>query len=73
MNDTKLIRDGKVYHMSLHFKYEYGMTSKALCKAKKNGLPYIKEHGISYYNEQDFHDYYAGRIGNDVERQVRND
>ena len=68
MNDTKLIRDGKVYYIALHFIYKYDMTQDALRKAKKNGLPYIKEHGISYYNEQDFHDYYAGRIGNDVEK-----
>lgn len=67
MNETKLIRDGKEYHVSLHFIYKYNLTTQALNKAKKNGLPHIKVRGVSYYNEQDFHDYYAGRIGNDVE------
>lgn len=67
MKDTKLIRDGKAYYTALYFINEYSMTSDAIRKARINGLPYIKERGAFYYNEQDFHDYFAGRIGNDVE------
>ena len=70
MKDTRLIRDSKVYYIALYFINEYNMTSDALRKARKNGLPYIKERGAFYYNKKDFHDYFAGRIGNDVERNA---
>ncbi len=73
MNSTDMIHDGKEYRISPHFIYKYNLSKTALQRARKNGLPYIKVRGVYFYNEQEFHDYYAGRIGNDVERQARND
>ena len=69
MGTGDIIRGGREYHISPHFIYKYNLTKDALRRARKNGLPYIKESGVYFYNENDFHDYFAGRIGNDVKRK----
>lgn len=66
MNHTKMNRGGREYLPAAHFMKKYELSASALRQAKKNGLPYIEERGVSYFSEQDFHDYFAGRIGNDV-------
>ena len=67
MSRTKLTRGGREYLPASYYMEKYDLTQYALRQAEKNGLPCIKARGVSYYNEQEFHDYYAGRIGNDVE------
>lgn len=73
MNGADMVHDGKEYYISLHFIYKYNLSKNALQRARKNGLPYIKVRGVYFYNEQEFHDYYAGRIGNDIERRAQCD
>ena len=67
MSRTELTRGGREYLPAAYYMEKYDLTQYALRQAEKNGLPCIKARGVSYYNEQEFHDYYAGRIGNDVE------
>lgn len=69
MNDRKMICGGREYLPASYYMEKYDLTQYALRQAEKNGLPCIKVRGVFYYNEQEFHDYYAGRIGNDVEEK----
>lgn len=67
MDHTKMNRGGREYLPATYFMEKYELSRNALRQAKKNGLPYIEQRGVTYFSEQEFHDYFAGRIGNDVE------
>ena len=69
MGRTELTLDKWEYLPASYYIKKYDLTQYALRQAEKNGLPCIKARGVSYYNEREFHDYYAGRIGNDVEEK----
>ncbi len=62
-----LIVDGKEYRQGGYYMKLYSLCSQDLLEARENGLPYIKQGRYYYYNEQDFHDYFSGKIGKDVE------
>lgn len=63
-----LIHDGREYLPSGFYLKAYCLSHSELKAARDNGLPGIKKDTRSYYyNKQDFHDYYAGKIGKDVE------
>lgn len=47
---------------------KYDLDCHMLKSARENGLPFraTPKRGRYYYREKDIHDYYSGRIGNDV-------
>lgn len=47
---------------------KYDLDCSELKQARENGLPFRMSPGGGryYYRERDIHDYYSGRIGNDV-------
>ena len=47
---------------------KYALDYRELRSARENGLPFraTPKGGRYYYRESDIHDYYSGRIGNDV-------
>ena len=59
------------WHETAYYLMEYAMKPSELLRARQNGLPYRVIRNTYYYNEDDFHDYYAGRIGNDVEANAK--
>lgn len=61
-------QDGESYWRSEYFKNKYGVKWNDLEKAFKNGLPFILNRNQYYISEQDFNDYYAGKIGNDLSK-----
>lgn len=63
---ARLQTDNGIYWRSEYFKDKYGVKWSELEKAFKNGLPFILNRNQYYAREEDFHDYYAGKIGNDV-------
>ena len=69
MKDIEIKRSDRTYLRASYYMEKYDLTQYALRQAEKNGLPCVKDCGVSWYNEQEFHDYYAGRIGNDVEAE----
>lgn len=56
------------WHPTSYYLDKYAMKPSELMRARQNGLPYIVRKHCYYYNENDFHRYYAGLIGNDVEK-----
>lgn len=58
--------DNGIYWRSEYFKDKYGVKWCELVKALGNGLLFIRKSNQYYVCEKDFHDYYAGKIGNDV-------
>ena len=63
-----LIHDGREYLPSAFYIKAYCLSHIELREARNNGLPCVRNGRRSYYyNKQDFHDYYAGKIGKDVE------
>lgn len=67
---TSLYADERlIWQKAVYFNKKYALYSAELKAARKNGLPYRKSPGgIYYYREKDINDYYAGRIGKDVEK-----
>ena len=59
--------DEGVYWCGRYYLAKYKLRVDALSVARSNGLPYIREGGKRYYREKDINDYYAGKIGYDVE------
>ena len=61
---------GKRYYPSSHYtgNRDYELTHAQLQSARKHGLPYRRGDGnkLYYYNEDDFHAYYAGEIGDKI-------
>lgn len=49
---------------------KYDLDCHELKTARDNGLPFkaTPKGGRYYYRERDIHDYYSGRIGNDVKK-----
>ena len=66
MRNTTIERDGKRYHTAKFYLDKYALIGQDLRAARKNGLPFIMVKSTRYYNENDLHDYYSGRIGNDI-------
>ena len=65
--------DDGIYWCLKYCLDKYKLHGYMLTEARKNGLPYIKEGGKRYYREKDINDYYAGKIGYDVEGAKAND
>lgn len=72
MNDRKvlktkdvIVRKGKKYYPSRYYIEKYDLSNIELRNARAiYGLPYVKDGSYYYYyNEQEFNDFYAGRIG----------
>ena len=59
-------KDGKTYYTAKFYLDKYALLDQDLRAARKNGLPFIMVKSTRYYNENDLHDYYSGRIGNDI-------
>lgn len=66
MRNTTIERDGKIYHTAKFYLDKYELLDQDLRVARNNGLPYIMLKSTRFYNETDLHDYYSGRIGNDI-------
>ena len=66
MRNTTIERDGKIYHTAKFHLDKYALLDHDLRVARKNGLPFIMVKSTRYYNENDLHDYYSGKIGNDI-------
>ena len=51
---------------------KYDLDCHELKAARDNGLPFraTPKGGRYYYREQDIHDYFSGRIGNDVKKDI---
>lgn len=69
MERDEITIEGRVLHATMYFVKKYNLSGDSMRRARNNGLPYIKIGRVYYYNEQDFHKYHAGLIGNDVERK----
>lgn len=59
---------GKDYHCQAWYKRMYAMTDSEFIAARANGLPFVELRKVNYYCKPTFHAYYAGLIGDDVER-----
>lgn len=68
---SEYIVDGKPYKHYAYYLQEYDMNFEFLNTQKKNGLPYIIHNHNTFINEQDFHDYFAGKIGKPTKEWVR--
>ncbi len=67
-NYEPLIHEGREYLPTAFYRKAYSLSHDELKVARENGLPGIRNGRRSYYyNKQDFHDYFAGKIGKDVE------
>lgn len=71
MRNITIERDGKIYHTAKFYLDKYALLDQDLRVARANGLPFIMVKATRYYNETDLHDYYSGRIGNDVNRKQK--
>ncbi len=60
--------DNGIYWRSEYFKDKYRVRGYELQRAFENGLPFILKSNQYYIREQDFNDYYAGKIGNDIDQ-----
>ena len=63
---AKLQTDNGIYWRSEYFKDKYNVKWSDIEKAFENGLPFILNRRQYYIREEDFNDYYAGKIGKDV-------
>ena len=59
------------WHETSYYLMKYAMKPSELLRARQNGLPYRMIRNTYYYNEDDFHAYYAGLIGYDVENNTQ--
>lgn len=57
---------GEDYHCQAYYTRVYRLTKGEWITARKNGLPYVERYNANFYSKKLFHDYFAGRIGNDV-------
>lgn len=69
--DDYVDEDGKLYKPLAYYCKKYDLNINLLHAHKYNGLTYINEGRYSFINEDDFHDYFAGKIGNPTKEWVR--
>lgn len=57
-------RNNKTYYPTSYYINKYDVTGIDMRNNREvYALPYVKVGGNYYYNEQDFNDFYAGKIG----------
>ena len=49
-----------------YFFLKYDISPYMFKKMRSNGFPFKKIGSRYYYREQDIHDYFSGKIGNDI-------
>lgn len=54
---------------STELNAKYNLDCGELKKMRENGLPYCKSGKSFLYREKDIHDYFSGKIGNDIVKQ----
>lgn len=55
--------DGRLYQPQRVIENKYYISDCDLRKHRKTGLPSMTVRGHVYYNEDDFHRYFSGEIG----------
>ncbi len=64
---SRIRKLGEKWHETSYYLSKYDMKPSELLRARQNGLPFEVIRNTYFYNEDDFHAYYAGLIGFDVE------
>ena len=60
---------GRLYQPQRVIENKYYISDAELRKHRKTGLPSIKVVGHIYFNEDDFHRYFSGEIGDAIEKE----
>lgn len=65
--DREILKyEGRIYRHVSYFREKYAVDKSWIACAKRDGMPWIHKGRETYINEEDFHDYCAGKIGGDV-------